>query len=139
MTLRFKDNINFYSIAPVFYISKSREDFFYHLINQIPYDTIVLILMISLSVFYTLKNHYFGKYFAFASLTLYISVFIIRIPLSFIFVKPFEINSAYGGLSRFWAFYGSGYVMTSILGLIFLFSLLYYALFQLRDKSDNKS
>ena len=107
--------------------------------EEIPYDTIVLILMISLSVFYTLKNHYFGKYFAFASLTLYISVFIIRIPLSFIFVKPFENNSTYGGLSRFWAFYGSGYVMTSILGLIFLFSLLYYAIFQLRDKSDNKS
>ncbi|WP_270342619.1 hypothetical protein [Lactococcus lactis] len=137
-TMFLPSTVNQEKLDTVFYISKSKEDFFYLLINQIPYDTIILILMIFLSVFYTLKNHYFGKYFAFASLTLYISVFIIRIPLSFIFVKPFEINSTYGGLSRFWAFYGLGYVTTSILGLIFLFSLLYYAIFQLMNKSDDK-
>lgn len=124
-TMFLPSTVNQEKLDTVFYISKSKEDFFYLLINQIPYDTIILILMIFLSVFYTLKNHYF-------------SVFIIRIPLSFIFVKPFEINSTYGGLSRFWAFYGLGYVTTSILGLIFLFSLLYYAIFQLMNKSDNK-
>lgn len=77
-TMFLPSTVNQEKLDTVFYISKSREDFFYLLINQIPYDTIVLILMISLSVFYTLKNHYFGKYFAFASLTLYISGIKIR-------------------------------------------------------------
>ena len=49
-TMFLPSTVNQEKLDTVFYISKSREDFFYLLINQIPYDTIILILMIFLNI-----------------------------------------------------------------------------------------
>lgn len=122
-TMFFPATINQGKLYTSFYVNKSRENFFYLLFNQtLPY-TLILVLLLTISVIGIYKKSDYGKYFAFASFTLYVSVFIVNIPVTVIFNSVSSFNDVLAGISRFWTFYGSGYIISVLVGVILLLGI----------------
>lgn len=114
--------INQKKYGTTFRISESKENFFYFLFYQnLPY-TIILFLLIILTIIGIYYNSRFVKYISFATLVLYVSIFVIGIPTFTISNN----NTVLAGLSLFWMLHGLGYIVSVTMGFIFLLGIQFY-------------
>lgn len=104
--------------------NESRENFFYFLFHQVPFYSFILGLVLLISLFLIYRKIKFSVCFSFASLIFYISFLVIAFPSMIIFNHSLSGNTFGAELSIFLTFYGAGYIVAILLGLVAFLLLL---------------
>ena len=107
---------------------KSRENFFYFLFHQVPFYCFILGLVLLILFFFIYRKVTFSVYFSFAILIFYISFLVISFPSMIIFNNGLSGNTFGAELSIFLTFYGAGYIIVVIFGLVAFLLLFLYSL-----------
>ncbi|KSU02328.1 hypothetical protein KF201_0977 [Lactococcus lactis subsp. lactis] len=107
--------------------NKSRENFFIFFF-QVPFYSFILGLVLLISLFLIYRKIKFSAYFSFASLIFYISFLVIAFPSMIIFNHSLSGNTFGVELSIFLIFYGAGYIIAILLGLVAFLLLFLYSL-----------
>lgn len=112
-------SFNFEKYHSEFGLEKGKENFFYFLFHLFPVVTISFILLLLAVIgLVFMKKYSRANKLALLALILYGLGLIIWFPLSFIF----QDENALANAQFFWVSYGEGYIIVTLIGLLFMIS-----------------